>query len=223
MYDILIKGGHVIDPKNGVDGRMDVGISGRSVAAVQDRIADSQGRRIVDAHDCYVTPGLVDLHAHCYGFDGAMFPDEMCFPYGVTTMVDCGGAGWRTFDDFNQTVIRKAGPRVFAFLNIVGEGMRGDVEQNIDDMEVEPTAAKIRQRSDVLIGVKVAHFGGVGWGVGRSRRCRGCRIGHLLPRRSERQGFTTVLGDDAATHEPRRRRYALLRLREADDRQRRQG
>ncbi len=163
MYDILIKDGHVIDPKNGIDRKMDVGIAGSSVAAVQPDIPEAQGRRVVDASDCFVMPGLIDLHAHCYGYDGALFPDEMCFPYGVTTMVDCGGSGWRTFDHFNETVIRKAGPRVFAFLNIVGEGMRGDVEQNIDDMEVEPTAAKIRQRSDIIIGVKVAHFGGVGW------------------------------------------------------------
>ncbi len=163
MYDILIKGGHVIDPKNGIDEKRDVGISGSSIAAVLADIPESQGSKVVDASDCYVTPGLIDLHAHCYLYDGAMFPDELCFPYGVTTMVDCGGSGWRTFDHMNETVIKKAGPRVFAFLNIVGNGMCGDGEQDVEDMDVEATAAKIRQRSDVLIGVKVAHFGGVGW------------------------------------------------------------
>ena len=128
----------------------------------------TQGRKVVDASDCYVTPGLIDLHAHCYLYGGAMFPDELCFPYGVTTMVDCGGSGWRTFDHFNETVIRKAGPRVFALLNIVGHGMCGDGEQDVDDMDVELTAAKIRQRSDVIVGVKVGPLRWCRLGVGGS-------------------------------------------------------
>lgn len=162
-YDLLIKGGHVIDAANGVDGLMDVAVSGRSVAAVQLNIPESQGRRVIDASGMYVTPGLVDLHAHATGFSGSMFPEEMCFPYGVTTMVDCGGSGWRTFDEFNKRVVQKSEVRVFALLNIVGQGMEGDVEQNTEDMDAELTAAKIRQRSDVLVGVKVAHYQGRDW------------------------------------------------------------
>jgi dihydroorotase len=87
----------------------------------------------------------------------------MCFPYGVTTMVNCGGAGWRTFDQFNDEIIKKSAVRVFALLNIVGKGMDGDVEQDIEDMDAELTAAKIMQRSDIIVGVKVAHFQGKGW------------------------------------------------------------
>ncbi len=162
-YDLLIKGGHVIDAANGVDGLMDVAVSGRSVAAVQLNIPESQGRRVIDASGMYVTPGLIDLHAHATGFSGSMFPEEMCFPYGVTTMVDCGGSGWRTFDEFNKRVVQKSEVRVFALLNIVGQGMEGDVEQNTEDMDAELTAAKIRQRSDVLVGVKVAHYQGRDW------------------------------------------------------------
>jgi len=142
---------------------MDVAVSGRSVAAVQLKIPESQGRRVIDASGMYVTPGLVDLHAHATGFSGSMFPEEMCFPYGVTTMVDCGGSGWRTFDEFNKRVVQKSEVRVFALLNIVGQGMEGDVEQNTEDMDAELTAAKIRQRSDVLVGVKVAHYQGRDW------------------------------------------------------------
>lgn len=162
-YDLLIKGGHVIDAANGVDGLMDVAVSGRSVAAVELNIPESQGRRVIDASGMYVTPGLIDLHAHATGFSGSMFPEEMCFPYGVTTMVDCGGSGWRTFDEFNKRVVQKSEVRVFALLNIVGQGMEGDVEQNTEDMDAELTAAKIRQRSDVLVGVKVAHYQGRDW------------------------------------------------------------
>ncbi len=162
-YELLIKGGHVIDAANGIDGIMDVGISGRVVGAVESDIPASQGRRVIDATGKFVMPGLIDLHAHCTGFNGSFFPDEMCLPYGVTTMVDCGGSGWRTFDEFNTNVVKKSAVRVFALLNIVGQGMEGDVEQNVEDMDAELTAAKIRQRSDVLVGVKVAHFQGVGW------------------------------------------------------------
>jgi dihydroorotase len=162
-YDLLIKGGRVIDAANGIDEVMDVGIAGRVVAGVAKDIPASQGRRVIYASGMFVTPGLIDLHAHTTGFSGAMFPEEMCFPYGVTTMVDCGGSGWRTFDQFNEDVIKKSDVRVFALLNIVGQGMEGDVEQNIEDMDAELTAAKIMQRSDIIVGVKFAHFQGMGW------------------------------------------------------------
>ena len=127
-FDLVIKGGHVIDPANNVDSLMDVGVAGRVVGAVASNIPESQARRVIDASGMWVTPGLIDIHAHCTGFSGAMFPEEMCFPYGVTTMVDCGGSGWRTFDAFNRDVIQKSAVRVFALLNIVGQGMEGDVE-----------------------------------------------------------------------------------------------
>ena len=162
-YDLLIKGGHVIDAANDIDAQMDLAIAGRVVAAVEPEILESHARRVVDASGMYVIPGLIDIHAHTTGFSGAMFPEEMCFPYGVTTMVDCGGSGWRTFDQFNNDVIKKSKVRVFALLNIVGQGMEGDVEQDINDMDAEATAAKIRQRSDIIVGVKVAHYQGRGW------------------------------------------------------------
>jgi dihydroorotase len=162
-YDLLIKGGHVIDAANGIDNVMDVGIAGRVVAGVEKDIPATSGRRVIDATGKYVMPGLIDMHAHTTGFSGAMFPEEMCFPYGVTTMVDCGGSGWRTFDQFNQDVIKKSAVRVFALLNIVGQGMEGDVEQDVEDMDAQLTANKIKQRSDIIVGVKVAHFQGLGW------------------------------------------------------------
>lgn len=162
-YDLLLKGGHVIDPANKIDGTMDVGISGRSIGAVAEDIPASEAARVADVKGWIVTPGLVDLHAHSCGFSGAMFPDEMCLPYGVTTMVDCGGAGWRTFDDFNRNVVQKAAVRVFGLLNIVGAGMVGDPEQVVADMDPELTAECITGRGDILVGVKVAHFQGPGW------------------------------------------------------------
>ena len=163
MFDYVLKGGHVIDPANDIDGPMDVGVSGRSIGAVAKDIPADQAGRVMDVSGWYVTPGLIDIHAHATGFSGAMFPEEMCFPYGVTTMVDCGGSGWRTFDEFNAEVVQKSDVRVFGLLNIVGGGMRGDIEQDVSDMDAELTAECISRRGDVLVGVKVAHFQGPGW------------------------------------------------------------
>lgn len=162
-YDLLLKGGHVIDPANGIDGPRDVGISGKAIGAVQADIPETQAARVARVDGWYVLPGLIDLHAHSFGFSGGLFPDEMCFPYGVTTMVDCGGPGWRTFDAFERNVVGKTDVRVFALLNIAGLGMAGSVEQDVSDLDAEATADLIQRRGDILVGVKSAHFLGPGW------------------------------------------------------------
>lgn len=162
--DLLIKGGHVIDPVNGIDGPMDVAVSGIKIAAVAPDIPSGSAARVADVTGCYVTPGLIDLHAHAWGSVSAMFPDEMCLPYGVTTMLDAGGSGWRNFDEFRRKQIVPAVTRVFALLNIVGAGMAGDdAEQDLSDMDAEATAEKILARRDVIVGIKTAHFRGPGW------------------------------------------------------------
>jgi dihydroorotase len=162
-YDLLIKGGHVIDPANRIDGIMDVAISGNRIARVSAEIPTSQARKVIDAAGLYVTPGLVDLHAHVYGYEGSLLPDDTALIAGTTTVVDAGGSGWRTFDDFRQTVITHSRTRVLAFLNIVGHGMHSEFESDPNDMDSEATARKIAQNRDVIVGIKTAHFGGVGW------------------------------------------------------------
>ena len=162
-YDLLIKGGHVIDPANRIDGVMDVAISGNRIARVSAEIPTSQARKVIDAAGLYVTPGLVDLHAHVYGYEGSLLPDDTALIAGTTTVVDAGGSGWRTFDDFRQTVITHSRTRVLAFLNIVGHGMHSEFESDPNDMDSEATAGKIAQNRDVIVGIKTAHFGGVGW------------------------------------------------------------
>ena len=162
-YDLLLKGGRVIDPANNIDGNFDVAISGGHIALVGKDIASAFARTVADVTGLVVTPGLVDLHAHFYGYDGAILPDAHCLPEGTTTAVDAGGSGHLTFDDFNEQVIAPAITNVFALLNIAGEGMVGEPEQDLDGMDPELTAAKIAQRPDLIVGVKVAHYMGPGW------------------------------------------------------------
>jgi len=162
-YDLLLKGGRVIDPANNIDGLFDVATSGGSIALVDKDISPALARTVADVSGLVVTPGLVDLHAHFYGYDGTISPDAHCLPEGTTTAVDAGGSGHLTFDDFNEFVIAPATTNVFALLNISGEGMVGQPEQDLEGMSAELTAAKIEQRPDKIVGVKVAHYMGPGW------------------------------------------------------------
>jgi dihydroorotase len=163
-YDLLLKQGHVIDPANNIDAVMDVAVAGGKIARVAANIPASEGRKVIDAQGLYVTPGLIDLHAHVFGYSGSIFPDDTSLIAGTTTIVDAGGAGWRTFDDMLERVIRPSRTRVLSLINIVGHGMLGSrYEDDVNDMDPEKTAAKIKERRDHIVGIKVAHFGGSGW------------------------------------------------------------
>ena len=127
-----------------------------------------------------MTPGLIDIHAHVYtgtgergsyAGDNSVYPDGFTLRVGVTTVADAGGAGWRNFDDFKQRVIDRSKTRVLAFLNIVGNGMRGGkFEQDLADMEAQPTADMARRHPGLIVGIKTAHYSGPGVGAGRARR-----------------------------------------------------
>ncbi len=172
-YDMLLKGGHVIDPKNQVDAVMDVAIKGNQIALVAENIPESEAENVVDVSGLYVSPGLLDIHSH--NFHGtepdaylsnsftALPPDGFSFRSGVTTIVDVGGAGWKNFNTFKEQTIDRSKTRVLAFLNIVGSGMKGGaIEQNINDMDPKMTAMVARQ-NDEIVGVKVAHYSGPEW------------------------------------------------------------
>lgn len=163
-YDLILKGGHVIDPANQVDAVMDVAIKDKKIAAVAKDIPPAGGRKTVPVNGHYVTPGLIDIHVHVYGgYSGWMFPDAHAFTNGVTTVVDTGGAGWKSFEDFKRTIIAQSRTRVLAFLNIVGAGMLGAVEQDVSEMDPNPCAEMIQKYPDLIVGAKTAHFGGPGW------------------------------------------------------------
>ncbi len=172
-YDLLLKGGHVIDPKNQISEVRDVAIRDGVIAAVVRDIPAAQARKVVDVAGLYVTPGLIDLHAHVFaGSEGvglagghtSIFPDDFALRAGVTTVVDAGSSGRRNFARFKTTVIDRARTRVLAFLNIGGAGMPGDEhEQDVSDMDAKAAAALAVANSDTIVGIKVAHYRGPDW------------------------------------------------------------
>ncbi|SKB31425.1 amidohydrolase/deacetylase family metallohydrolase [Daejeonella lutea] len=175
QIDLLLKGGHVIDPKNKIDSKMDVAIVDGKVFKVAADIPASAARKTVNVTGLYVTPGLIDIHGHVFhgtepdhylsnGLD-ALPPDGFTFRSGVTTIVDAGGAGWRNFDVFKKNVIDVSQTRVLSFINIVGEGMRDLVayEQNTSDMDPKLTSSIANKYKSLIVGVKIAHYIGHDW------------------------------------------------------------
>jgi dihydroorotase len=172
-YDLLLRGGHVIDPRNGISGIRDVAIRSGTIAALAPRLDPAEAAKTVDVAGLYVTPGLVDIHAHVYAGtgeprsyagDNSVYPDGFTFRAGVTTVVDAGGSGWRNFDDFKSRVITRSRTRVLAFLNIVGHGMRGGAfEQDLADMQAQPAADAARRNRGTIVGIKTAHYAGPEW------------------------------------------------------------
>ena len=158
-YDLLLKGGHVVDPAGEINAPRDVAIKEGKIAVVAGDIDPSSARRTVDVTDLIVTPGIIDLHAHCrVGADGSWgFPPDMYFASGVTTVVDAGTYGAKNFARFKRYVIDKAVVRVLALLNIVAAGM-GDREQEVEEMDPQLCAATIQDHPDVLVGIKTAHY-----------------------------------------------------------------
>ena len=162
-YGLLLKSGHVIDPSNNIDEVMDVAIQGNKIAQVAKDIPSSQARKVINVGGLYVTPGLIDIHVHLYGYAGWLFPDFHSFSSGVTTVVDAGGPGWKSFEEFKTKIIDTSKTRVLALLNIVGAGMLGAVEQDVSEMDPIPAAEMIKKYPDYIVGSKTAHFMGPGW------------------------------------------------------------
>lgn len=173
-YNIVIKGGHVIDPKNNINEVMDVAVKDGKIAKIAKNIDAKEGIQVVNAQGLYVTPGLIDIHVHVFQGNNlsqeymngpnSIVPDGFTFRVGVTTVVDAGCAGWRTFPDFKRQTIDRSQTRVLAFLNIVGEGMRGGpFEQNLKDMDAKVTGEFALKNSKDIVGIKLAHFSGPDW------------------------------------------------------------
>jgi dihydroorotase len=172
-YDLLLKGGHVLDDKNHIDAMEDVGIKDGKIAAVAENLNPKDALKTIEMNGLYVTPGLIDLHVHIYTGTGernsyagdlSVYPDGFTLRNGVTTVVDAGSSGWRNFPDFKDKIIDRSQTRVLADLNIVGAGMRGGkYEDNLDDMDGTISGNFAKKYPGVIVGIKSAHFTGPEW------------------------------------------------------------
>jgi len=171
-FDTVLKGGRVVDPRNATDAVMDIGILDQRIAAVERHIAPSAADKVIDVSGLIVVPGLVDIHTHVYAgtglrgaYDGdnSVYPDGFTFRSCVTTVADAGSSGWKNFPDFKDRVIDRSKTRVLAFLNIVGAGMGGKVEQDISEMDPAAAADMARKYPGLIVGFKTAHFEAPEW------------------------------------------------------------
>src|SRR6202023_1555465 len=121
----------------------------------------------VDVAGLYVTPGLIDIHVHVYMWQNlkgeGVQADGFSFRSGVTTMVDAGSAGWKTFPDFRSRIIDHSKTRILAFLNIVGAGMGTGKEDDPAQMDAEAAAKMAKANPGVIVGFNSAHYAGPGW------------------------------------------------------------
>ena len=158
-YDLLIAGGHVIDPAQNLSAERDVAIAGGRIARVAANIPANQARQVFDAKGKIVTPGLIDLHTHVYQYaiNLSVDSDVVGFQSGVTTVLDCGSSGAGTFAGFRKYVIDRASTRIYALLNISTIGLVVTNEIYLDPRMIDARAAirTIEANRDRLMGVKV--------------------------------------------------------------------
>jgi dihydroorotase len=165
-FDLVLKGGRVLDPANAIDGLLDVGIAGGKIARLAPSIASDEAIQTLDVSGLFVTPGILDIHTHVYLFRTSaksyvegVNADAHMLSAGVTTTVDAGTAGWKTFWDFKEAIIDRAKVRILAFLNIASNGMMDDLsEQTPADMVPGLVASMVQAYPDILVGVKTAHY-----------------------------------------------------------------
>ena len=158
--DLVLKGGRVIDPGQGIDAIRDLAIVDGRVTEIAPAIADAVSDRVIDAGGMIVTPGLIDLHAHVYqgGSKIGIDADRYCPPNGVTTVVDAGSAGAFTVEGLKTLVAARAQTRIVAFLSIAGTGLlTADIpwESYPELTNVAHAVRAMAEHSDFLVGIKV--------------------------------------------------------------------
>jgi dihydroorotase len=163
-YDLIIRNGHVMDPANRINGKMDIAVKGETIACVAPEIECGLADKVVDAKGTYVIPGIIDIHTHVYPlFPYAGLPcvnaDDHLLKEGCTTTVDAGTVGWRDFLYFKERVIDTSVCRVLAFLNISDQGMVDmESEQHCKFMHPGIVASVLKEYPQVLVGIKSAHY-----------------------------------------------------------------
>jgi len=171
--DILIKNGHVVDAKNGINAPMDVAMTKGKIFNVAAKIPEQDAKKVIDATGLYVSPGLINIHTHVFvgsnpGFaDGtsSQLPDAFAIRSGITTVVDAGTSGWKNFPLFKSQVIDKSVTRVLAFLNIFETGFSAGsaIEPDMNSLDVEETVEAIKTFPEVIVGTRIGHYSGSDW------------------------------------------------------------
>jgi dihydroorotase len=157
-YDLLIKGGRVIDPSQNLSGERDVAIANGKIAAVQANIPAARAREVFDARGKLVTPGLINVHAHLYKYGNTVTvdPEPVGFPAGVTTAIDAGSAGANTFLGFRKFVIDTSPLRIYAMLNIAIIGNYGnELYLNMSLINARSAIRAINEQRDRILAIKV--------------------------------------------------------------------
>jgi dihydroorotase len=160
MYDLLIKGGRVIDPAQRLDAERDLALSSGKIAALENDIPAAEAQKVLDARGLLVTPGLIDIHVHVY--EGVSHfginADATCLNKGVTTAVDTGSSGAGTFPGFRKYIIEVSRTRVLAYLNLSVLGMITECAGELQDLRYADTDAALEiidSNRDVILGIKV--------------------------------------------------------------------
>jgi len=157
-YDLLIKGGRVVDPSRSVSSLLDVAVTGDRISRLAPDLAAEQADRVIDASGKIVTAGLIDVHVHVYaGVAGVgIWPDVACLERGATTVVDGGSAGATTLAGFNRYVVERAQTRVRALLNLSSLGLVSMQElSSLGYADVERALRAIEAHRDIVLGIKV--------------------------------------------------------------------
>ncbi len=158
QFDLLIKGGDVVDPGGGHSGRLDVAVKRNRIAAVDANIPAESAPQVIDASGQYVTPGLVDLHTHIFygiGYYG-VHADTVAARSGVTTWLDVGSSGGYNFPGFREYIVTPAQARIYALINISSIGLttRSGELTNLDYCDIDLCCKMINLNRDIALGVK---------------------------------------------------------------------
>jgi dihydroorotase len=157
-YDLLLKDGHVIDPSQGINQKMDVGIQGDRIEDLGQDLRANESVQIINLEGKFICPGLVDLHGHWY--EGSIYGinPHISLNHGVTTVVDAGTSGFINFPEFRKHTIDRAHIRILAFLHISCLGLHAPFAEELRDIRYarpKETAVVIEKNKDVVVGVKI--------------------------------------------------------------------